>query len=164
MFQWLPKEYGWTIPEKYLDRLNTWAKREPQRQIKLVINRSGFTPKQLKELKGKLLDKTFNPNQNIDIIDFNNLDLKEYDFSFHLQHERKIKQSECPEYTVSKYFKDLYSIQQDKRLSFGVEIEILCAYLCYLHLDFLQSTLILMFYFLIIKFLSIFTIKSYDIK
>lgn len=46
VFQWLPKQYGYPIPEKYLRRLSEWAKREDTRVVKLVINGSGFTPKQ----------------------------------------------------------------------------------------------------------------------
>ncbi|WP_333023524.1 hypothetical protein [Wolbachia endosymbiont of Pentidionis agamae] len=121
--QWLPKNYGWKVLEEYLERLSNWAKLEPQRRIKLVINGSGFTPKQLKELRDKLLDKTFNPNQNIDLIDFNELDLSEYDFSFHIQLTKNYEKSKCLKYTVLDYFKNLYSLSECDRLKFGIEID-----------------------------------------
>ncbi|WP_353280396.1 hypothetical protein [Wolbachia endosymbiont (group B) of Silvanus unidentatus] len=123
VFQWLPKRYGYPIPEKYLERLSNWAKREDTRVVKLVINGSGFTPTQRKELENKISNREFNPNKNIELIDFNELDLGEYEFSFHLQTDKKTKLSKCPLYNVSQYFKDLYSIPEDERLSFGVEID-----------------------------------------
>lgn len=123
MFQWLPKQYGYPIPEKYLKRLSEWAKREDTRIVKLVINGSGFTPKQRKELEDKISNREFNPNKNIELIDFNELDLGEYEFSFHLQSDWKIERFKYPEYTVSRYFRDLYSIPESERLSFGVGID-----------------------------------------
>ncbi|WP_264336458.1 MULTISPECIES: hypothetical protein [unclassified Wolbachia] len=123
VFQWLPRRYGYPIPEKYLERLSEWAKREDTRVVKLVINGSGFTPTQRKELENKISNREFNPNKNIELIDFNELDLGEYEFSFHLQTDKKTELSKCPLYTVSQYFKDLYSIPESKRLSFGVEID-----------------------------------------
>jgi hypothetical protein len=123
VFQWLPKQYGYPIPEKYLKRLSEWAKREDTRIVKLVINGSGFTPKQRKELEDKISNREFNPNKNIELIDFNELDLGEYEFSFHLQSDWKIERFKYPEYTVSRYFRDLYSIPESERLSFGVGID-----------------------------------------
>ncbi|WP_245970189.1 hypothetical protein [Wolbachia endosymbiont of Bemisia tabaci] len=123
VFQWLPRRYGYPIPEKYLERLSEWAKREDTRVVKLVINGSGFTPTQRKELENKISNREFNPNKNIELIDFNELDLGEYEFSFHLQTDKKTELSKYPLYTVSQYFKDLYSIPKSKRLSFGVEID-----------------------------------------
>ncbi|MFP3028089.1 MAG: hypothetical protein ACEY3L_18270 [Wolbachia sp.] len=123
VFQWLPRKYGYLIPEKYVERLSEWAKRESTRVVKLVINGSGFTPMQRKELENKISNRKFNPNKNIELIDFNELDLGEYEFSFHLQKMWQIEKSKCPLYKVSQYFRDLYSIPEDERLSFGVEID-----------------------------------------
>ncbi|WP_246038683.1 hypothetical protein [Wolbachia endosymbiont of Leptopilina clavipes] len=58
VFQWLPRRYGYPIPEKYLERLSEWAKREDTRVVKLVINGSGFTPTQRKELENKILNES----------------------------------------------------------------------------------------------------------
>ncbi|WP_250296478.1 hypothetical protein [Wolbachia endosymbiont of Oedothorax gibbosus] len=123
VFQWLPRQYGYPIPENYLRRLSEWAKREDTRAVRLVINGSGFTTKQLKELEDEISNREFNPNKNIELIDFNELDLGEYEFSFHLQPDWKTEQSKCPLYTVSQYFRNLYSISENQRLSFGVEID-----------------------------------------
>ncbi|MGL9726387.1 MAG: hypothetical protein ACR5KV_07495, partial [Wolbachia sp.] len=40
-----------------------------------------------------------------------------------MQPSWKIQPFECPLYTVSQYFRDLYSISESKRLSFDVEID-----------------------------------------
>lgn len=58
----------------------------------------------------------FNLDKNVEIIDFNELDLGEYGFSFHLQSNKKTELSKCPLYTVSQYFRDLYSIPESKIL------------------------------------------------
>ncbi|OCA06694.1 hypothetical protein wTpre_1035 [Wolbachia endosymbiont of Trichogramma pretiosum] len=42
-----------------------WAKRESIRVVKLVINGSGFTTMQRKELENKISNRKFNPNKNI---------------------------------------------------------------------------------------------------
>ncbi|XCA35286.1 MAG: hypothetical protein ABOJ95_000148 [Wolbachia endosymbiont of Armadillidium vulgare] len=74
-------------------------------------------------MENKISNREFNPNKNIELIDFNELDLREYEFSFHLQPDKEIELSQCSKYTVSRYFRDLYSIPESKRLSFGVEID-----------------------------------------
>lgn len=58
----------------------------------------------------------FNLDKNIELMDFNELDLGEYGFSFHLQPNKKTELSKCPLYTVSQYFRDLYSIPESKIL------------------------------------------------
>ncbi|WP_245609371.1 hypothetical protein [Wolbachia endosymbiont of Trichogramma pretiosum] len=65
VFHWLPRKYGYLIPEKYVERLIEWAKRESIRVVKLVINGSGFTTMQRKELENKISNRKFNPNKNI---------------------------------------------------------------------------------------------------
>ncbi|CAM81109.1 hypothetical protein [Orientia tsutsugamushi] len=124
LLQWLPRDYGSPIPECYLDRLSTWAKIENQRLIKLVINRSGFTPEQYKKLEDKISDKKFNQYGNIELIDFNKFDLKEYDFSFHAHTNLWINKAKFPKYTISEYYSQLYSIiPQEERVNFAVEID-----------------------------------------
>jgi hypothetical protein len=59
----------------------------------------------------------------MELIDFNELGLGEDELSFHLQPDKKIELPKCPLYTVFQYFRDLYSISESKRLSFGVEID-----------------------------------------
>lgn len=106
------------IPDsrKIFGKIEQLGKREDTRVVKLVINGSGFTPTQRKELENKISNREFNPNKNIELIDFNELDLGEYEFSFHLQTDKKTELSKCPLYTVSQYFKDLYSIPESKIL------------------------------------------------
>lgn len=123
LLQWFPRDYGSPIPECYLDRLSTWAKIENQRLIKLVINRSGFTPEQDKKLEDKISDKKFNQYGNIELIDFNKFDLKEYDFSFHAHTNLWINKAKFPKYTISEYYSQLYSIPQEERVNFAVEID-----------------------------------------
>ncbi|MFL3876664.1 hypothetical protein wTkk_000584 [Wolbachia endosymbiont of Trichogramma kaykai] len=67
---------------------------------------------QRKELENKISNRKFNPNKNIELIDFNELDLGEYEFSFHLQKMWQIEKSKCSLYKVSQYFRDLYPTLQ----------------------------------------------------
>lgn len=138
LFQWLPRNYGSSIPECYLSRLSIWAKTENQRLIKLVINGSGFSPKQYKELEGKISNKEFNPHGNIEVIDFNKLDFNKLDLippksmfgnlidfnkldfipSTSMFNSNVI----CHEY-VSEYYSKLYSFTPEERFPFGIEID-----------------------------------------
>ncbi len=120
VFQWLPRNDGDMIPEEKLNRVFTWAKLEDTRLVYLVINGSGFNSTQREELEKKLADKKLNPNQNVQIIDFNELNLSEHDFSFYSKLDWK---TTLNKYTFSKYFRTLYSIPAEERVSFAVEID-----------------------------------------
>ncbi|SPR07671.1 hypothetical protein [Orientia tsutsugamushi] len=138
LFQWLPRNYGSSIPECYLSRLSTWAKTENQRLIKLVINGSGFSPEQYKELEGKISNKEFNPHGNIEVIDFNKLDFNKLDLIPSKSMFCNIDFSKldfispstsmfnnnviCHKY-VSEYYSRLYSFTPKERFTFGVEID-----------------------------------------
>ncbi len=54
---------------------------------------------------------------NIRVIDFNTLDLKEFDFNF--------KHPTLGKTSISNYYKNLYPIPKDKRINFGSEIDLM---------------------------------------
>ncbi|SPM45746.1 Uncharacterised protein [Orientia tsutsugamushi] len=124
LFLWLSRNYGSSIPEHYLSRLSTWAKTEDQRLIKLVINGSGFTTEQYKELEDKISNKEFNPHSNIELIDFNKLDFNKFNLIQSKSFLEKHRCYKCPiSDTISEYYSKLYSLAPEERFPFSIEID-----------------------------------------
>ncbi|WP_333023080.1 hypothetical protein [Wolbachia endosymbiont of Pentidionis agamae] len=116
LFQWIPREFGLTLPKLYQERIFNWRKREPQRDIYLVVNGSGFTRKQLADLTQEMKE------HKITVINFNELNLKRYDFTIPIG-EREIK--------ISDYYRDMYShnfkriSDEEGKIRFDIELSMM---------------------------------------
>lgn len=96
MFQWIPKNFGSSVPNNedfpYLQRLINWAEREPRRSVCLVLIGMGLKQEQIKDLKEKL-----SPMPNTKVVDFDEVDLGENDFTLPIARE-ELKISELLKY------------------------------------------------------------------
>ncbi len=115
-FHWIARDFGQSIGEKNIERVQKFAQLESQRTFYVVVH--GLKDEQIEEL-----NEQFNACHNVKVLKFNSLKSDKNQYDLHLvgyaekRNNRAIK--------LEQYWSDIYSEKVKRRMHFSNEIDLM---------------------------------------